>query len=70
MPVPHLSTALSGPILDLESRIIGAMPDIEHWLRRKWRNHAVPFIAQSICVIVDSNWHRSIPIYFRADLII
>lgn len=43
MTVPHLSTALSGPILDLESRIIGAMPDIEHWLRKKWRNHSVPF---------------------------
>ncbi|MDE2389105.1 MAG: glutamate--cysteine ligase, partial [Betaproteobacteria bacterium] len=42
MPVPHLSTALRGPILDLESRIINAMPTIEHWLRNKWREHAVP----------------------------
>ncbi|MEK6735436.1 MAG: glutamate--cysteine ligase [Pseudomonadota bacterium] len=43
MPVPHLSTALRGPILDLENRIINATPMIEHWLRGKWREHAVPF---------------------------
>lgn len=43
MPVPHLSTALRGPILDLEKRIISAMPTIEHWLRSKWRQHSVPF---------------------------
>ncbi|TXI16411.1 MAG: glutamate--cysteine ligase [Nitrosomonas sp.] len=43
MPVPHLSTALNGPILDLENRIINAMPAIEHWLRNKWREHTVPF---------------------------
>lgn len=43
MPFPHLSTALRGPILDLENRIINAMPTIEHWLRNKWRKHSVPF---------------------------
>ena len=43
MPVPHLCTALRGPILDLEHRIINAMPAIEHWLRGKWREHAVPY---------------------------
>ena len=43
MPIPHLSTALRGPILDLENRIINAMPTIEHWLRTKWREHTVPF---------------------------
>lgn len=43
MPIPHLSTALRGPILDLETRIINAMPTIEHWLRKQWRNHRVPF---------------------------
>ncbi len=43
MPVPQLSTALRGPILDLENRIINAMPTIEHWLRGKWRSHSVPF---------------------------
>ena len=43
MPTPHLSSALRGPILDLENRIINAMPTIEHWLRKKWQNHSVPF---------------------------
>ncbi|UJP06443.1 MAG: glutamate--cysteine ligase [Nitrosomonas sp.] len=43
MPVPHLSTALRGPILELENRIINAMPAIELWLRRKWREHTIPF---------------------------
>ena len=43
MSIPHLSTALRGPLLDLENRIISAMPDIEHWLRKKWRDHTVPF---------------------------
>lgn len=43
MQVPHLSTALRGPILELESRILNAMPTIEHWLRGKWREHTVPF---------------------------
>lgn len=42
MSVPHLTTALSGPILDLEQRILDAMPVIEQWLRRQWRDHAVP----------------------------
>lgn len=43
MPVPHLATALNGPILDLEKRILAAMPAIEHWLRGQWQDHAVPF---------------------------
>ena len=43
MLVPHPTTALSGPILDLEQRILDAMPVIEHWLRKQWRDHIVPF---------------------------
>lgn len=43
--VPHLTTALNGPLLDLEKRILHKMPDIEHWFRTKWRNHHVPFYA-------------------------
>lgn len=43
MPTPHLSTALRGPILDLENRILSAMPTIEHWFRKKWRNSKIPF---------------------------
>lgn len=43
MPAPHLDTAPSGPILDLERCIIDAMPSIEHWLHNEWQKHAVPF---------------------------
>ena len=43
--VPHLKTALSGPLLDLERRILERMPDIERWLRTQWQEHAVPFYA-------------------------
>jgi glutamate--cysteine ligase len=41
--VPHLTTALTGPLLDLEQRILDRMPDIEHWLRTQWQEYAVPF---------------------------
>ncbi|HZW87386.1 MAG TPA: glutamate--cysteine ligase [Gallionella sp.] len=43
--VPHLTTALTGPLLDLEQRFLTAMPTIEHWFRTQWLEHAVPFYA-------------------------
>ncbi|HEU0282306.1 MAG TPA: glutamate--cysteine ligase, partial [Gallionella sp.] len=43
--VPHLTTALTGPLLDLERRFLHAMPTIEHWFRAQWLEHAVPFYA-------------------------
>ena len=43
--VPHLTTALNGPLLELEKRIINAQPTIEHWFRAQWMDHAVPFYA-------------------------
>ncbi|MDD2914650.1 MAG: glutamate--cysteine ligase [Gallionella sp.] len=43
--VPRLTTALTGPLLDLERRFLGAMPIIEHWFRLQWLEHAVPFYA-------------------------
>jgi glutamate--cysteine ligase len=43
--VPHLTTALNGPLLDLERRFLTAMPTIEHWFRSQWHEHAVPFYA-------------------------
>ncbi|MDD2721200.1 MAG: glutamate--cysteine ligase [Gallionella sp.] len=43
--VPHLTTALNGPLLDLERRFLAAMPTIEHWFRSQWQEHAVPFYA-------------------------
>ncbi len=43
MPVPHLTAALNAPTLDLEKRILDTMPVIEHWLRKQWQHHTVPF---------------------------
>ena len=43
--VPHLTTALTGPILDLERRFLQAMPTTEHWFRSQWQEHPVPFYA-------------------------
>lgn len=43
--VPHLTTALSGPLLGLETRMLQDMPKIEHWFRSKWLEYASPFYA-------------------------
>ena len=41
--VPHLITALTGPINELEQRIIESMPAIERWFRLEWMEHTPPF---------------------------
>ena len=41
--VPHLATALTGPINELEQRILDAMPAIERWFRLEWMEHTPPF---------------------------
>lgn len=43
--VPHLATALTGPLLDLEEKIIAATPAIERWFRLEWQEHTPPFYA-------------------------
>src|SRR5437870_913804 len=43
--VPHLTTALAGPLADLEHRFLDRMPDIERWLRTQWQEHEVPFYS-------------------------
>jgi glutamate--cysteine ligase len=43
--VPHLTTALSGPLHELERQVIEAQADIEHWLRRQWQAHRAPFYS-------------------------
>jgi glutamate--cysteine ligase len=43
--VPHLTTALNGQLLALEQRMLTAMPQIEHWFRTQWLDHAAPFYA-------------------------
>ncbi len=41
--VPHLVTALNGPLLDLEKKILTATPAIERWFRLEWQEHTPPF---------------------------
>src|SRR5271165_1850368 len=43
--VPHLVTALSGPLLDLERKILDATPAIERWFRLQWQEHTPPFYS-------------------------
>ncbi|MDK9724197.1 MAG: glutamate--cysteine ligase [Sterolibacteriaceae bacterium MAG5] len=43
--VPHLTTALTGPLLELEKRFLDGMTVIEHWLRSQWNEHTPPFYA-------------------------
>jgi glutamate--cysteine ligase len=40
--VPHLITALNGPLLELEKRILEASTAIERWLRGQWLAHEPP----------------------------
>ncbi|MES2932258.1 MAG: glutamate--cysteine ligase [Pseudomonadota bacterium] len=41
--VPHLVTALTGPLHDLEKKILAATPAIERWFRMEWQEHTPPF---------------------------
>ena len=41
--VPHLITALTGPINELEQRVLESMPAIERWYRLEWMEHTPPF---------------------------
>jgi glutamate--cysteine ligase len=43
--VPHITTALTGDVPELERKILNAMPSIEDWLQTKWQDYATPFYA-------------------------
>ncbi len=43
--VPHLTTALTGPLHKLEQAILSELPAIERWFRTQWLEHTVPFYA-------------------------
>jgi len=43
MSVPRLTTALAGPLPDLERRVLDSQAAIEHWLRNQWQEHEAPF---------------------------
>lgn len=43
--VPHLVTALTGPINELEQRVLDSMPAIERWFRLEWMEHTPTFYS-------------------------
>ena len=43
--IPHLTTALTGPLLDLERHVLDAQTEIEHWFRHQWKLHHAPFYS-------------------------
>ncbi len=43
--VPHLTTALTGPLLELERRILDNDTTVERWLRTQWLEHTPPFYS-------------------------
>ena len=43
--VPHLTTALTGPLAKLEKQVLDAMPAIERWFRLQFIEHTAPFYS-------------------------
>ena len=43
--VPHLTTALTGPLLALEETLLLNQGKIEHWFRQQWQEYSAPFYA-------------------------
>jgi glutamate--cysteine ligase len=43
--VPHLTTALAGPLQDLETHILANQTEIEHWFRSQWILYRAPFYS-------------------------
>ncbi|MCX4186369.1 glutamate--cysteine ligase [Methylophaga sp. OBS4] len=43
--VPHLTTALNGPLLQLEAHLLEKQTQVEIWLREQWLKTPAPFYA-------------------------
>ena len=43
--IPQLSTASSGPLADLERRILASSTATEHWFRGQWQERTPPFYS-------------------------
>jgi glutamate--cysteine ligase len=41
--VPHLTTALTGPLQELETSLLHSQADIERWFRARWAETPAPF---------------------------
>jgi len=44
-PVPHLTTALTGPLHQVERHLVDHQSEIESWFRSQWRKTPAPFYA-------------------------
>ena len=42
-PIPHITTALKGPLLDIEKHILNHHVKIESWFREQWQQYRRPF---------------------------
>lgn len=67
--VPHLTTALSGPLLDLERRFLDASSQIEHWLREQWQVYTPPFYSSVDLRNAGFKLAPVTPIFFRGGSI-
>ncbi|MGD9522091.1 MAG: glutamate--cysteine ligase, partial [Tepidiphilus sp.] len=47
MTVPHLTTALTGPLLAIERQFLAELPAIEQWFRGGFCEHTPPFYAST-----------------------
>ncbi|MFN7834708.1 MAG: glutamate--cysteine ligase [Burkholderiaceae bacterium] len=45
MAVPHLITALTGPLSQIEQAMLHASTKIERWFRLQWQDHTPPFYS-------------------------
>ena len=59
MTIPHLTTALSGALSDLERRIVEATSAIEDWLRGRCQEHATPFYSS---VDLRNSGYKIVPV--------
>ncbi len=57
--VPRLTTALKGPLSDLERHLLAHYCRIEHWLRMQWQDHAAPFYCS---VDLRNSGHKIAPV--------
>lgn len=45
MAVPHLTTALTGPLYEIEARLLDKQAEIEHWFRQQFVQSPAPIYA-------------------------
>ena len=56
MTVPHLTTALTGPLLAIERQFLEELPAIEQWFRGGFCEHTPPFYASTDLRNAGATW--------------